>query len=411
LSRPEARIRLDDRALARFAAAPKRPSHRGFAPMLAFLSVFLVIAASAGRATRSLSASQPKEMQMKYPLSVMAAAAFATSAFGTDRLVPQQYPTIQSAVDASVNGDRVVVSPGTYSGTVRIESKSIALLGVADAAGNRPRLDGLGATRLIESNNSELLIERFEFFAGNATTFDPPDGGAILARGSGSLIVRHSHFEGCTASTSSAVPFQGGGGAIMSVAPASSATVVEDSTFRGNRAFRGSSLFGVKDIARCRFESGIDTGGAIFSYNAAVVHTVVDSFFTTSTLYMVNTNLHMSGTWRCGSSGIFFEVAGSLTDLGGNMLVSECDCDANRIADAEQLQDSLADRNHDGILDACQCIADISGNGSVDGVDLAAILAAWGSAGNGKAGTDIDGDGIVGGSDLAIVLGSWGPCP
>ena len=60
---------------------------------------------------------------------------------------------------------------------------------------------------------------------------------------------------------------------------------------------------------------------------------------------------------------------------------------------------------------APNCPADISGNGSVDGVDLAAILAAWGSAGNGKAGTDIDGDGIVGGSDLAIVLGSWGPCP
>jgi hypothetical protein len=349
-------------------------------------------------------------MQMKYPLTVMATAALATSAFGVDRLVPQQYPTIQAAVDASVNGDRVVVSAGTYSGTVRIESKSIALIGIADAAGNRPRLDGLGASRLVESNNSNLVIERFEFVAGNAATVDPPDGGAILARGSGSLIVRHSHFEACTASTSSTFPFQGGGGAIMSVAPTSSATGVEDCTFLGNRAFRGSSLFGVKDIVRCRFENGVDSGGAIFSNTYGVVHTVVDSFLTGSSLYMVNTNLQMSGTWRCGSSGIYFEVAGSLTDLGGNVLVPECDCDANRIADAEQLQDPLADRDNDGILDACQCPADITGNGSVDGVDLAAVLGSWGTGGS-KSGADLDGDGVVGGADLAIVLSSWGPCP
>ena len=57
------------------------------------------------------------------------------------------------------------------------------------------------------------------------------------------------------------------------------------------------------------------------------------------------------------------------------------------------------------------CPADISGNGSVDGVDLAAVLGAWGTASGGKAGSDIDGDGVVGGTDLALVLGSWGVCP
>jgi len=57
------------------------------------------------------------------------------------------------------------------------------------------------------------------------------------------------------------------------------------------------------------------------------------------------------------------------------------------------------------------CLADISGNGSVDGVDLAAVLGAWGSPAGGKSGADIDGDGIVNGSDLAYVLSGWGPCP
>lgn len=57
------------------------------------------------------------------------------------------------------------------------------------------------------------------------------------------------------------------------------------------------------------------------------------------------------------------------------------------------------------------CRGDVSLNGFVDGVDLAAVLGAWGTNGHGQFECDIDHDGIVGGSDLAQVLGSWGPCP
>ena len=57
------------------------------------------------------------------------------------------------------------------------------------------------------------------------------------------------------------------------------------------------------------------------------------------------------------------------------------------------------------------CPGDISGNNSVDGVDLAAILGTWGTNGQGEFDCDIDNDGIVSGTDLAIVLVGWGPCP
>ena len=59
---------------------------------------------------------------------------------------------------------------------------------------------------------------------------------------------------------------------------------------------------------------------------------------------------------------------------------------------------------------SAQCPADLITDGIVDGIDLAAILGAWGTSG-GIHGGDIDFDGIVSGSDLAFVLSGWGPCP
>jgi hypothetical protein len=54
--------------------------------------------------------------------------AFVSSAFAIDRRVPQDFPTIQDAVNAAVNGDDIVVSPGNWTGfsvggkTLRIRS-------------------------------------------------------------------------------------------------------------------------------------------------------------------------------------------------------------------------------------------------------------------------------------------------
>ena len=53
------------------------------------------------------------------------------------------------------------------------------------------------------------------------------------------------------------------------------------------------------------------------------------------------------------------------------------------------------------------CIADVNGDGLVNGADLALLLAAWGSS---IAIYDLDGNGNVDGADLAILLGAWGEC-
>jgi pectin methylesterase-like acyl-CoA thioesterase len=44
-------------------------------------------------------------------------------------IVPNDYPTIQQAVDAAYNGDTIHVRAGTYTENVLIYNKSISLLG------------------------------------------------------------------------------------------------------------------------------------------------------------------------------------------------------------------------------------------------------------------------------------------
>ena len=57
------------------------------------------------------------------------------------------------------------------------------------------------------------------------------------------------------------------------------------------------------------------------------------------------------------------------------------------------------------------CQGDVSRNGAVNAIDLAAVLGAWGTDGQGKFDCDANRDGIVDALDLAQVLSDWGPCP
>jgi hypothetical protein len=95
------------------------------------------------------------------------------------------------------------------------------------------------------------------------------------------------------------------------------------------------------------------------------------------------------------------------------------DCNADGIVDYGQIRaGELEDANGNNIPDCCEqstscetCAADIDGSGTVNAVDLAAILTVWGTDGGKYPNADIDGDGEVNGPDLAAVLSNWGSCP
>ena len=105
-------------------------------------------------------------------------------------------------------------------------------------------------------------------------------------------------------------------------------------------------------------------------------------------------------------------------DFRSYIIEWSADCNGDGIVDYGQIRaGELPDANGNNIPDCCEqgvscspCAADIARDGVVNGIDLAAVLTNWSTAG-GPLNADVNQDGIVDGSDLAIVLASWGPCP
>ncbi len=90
---------------------------------------------------------------------------------------------------------------------------------------------------------------------------------------------------------------------------------------------------------------------------------------------------------------------------------SQDDCDGDGRGDACALLDGAQDLDGNGVPDTCECLADLTGDGSVNGGDLSVVLGFWGTPPKAFPQADINRDGTVNANDLSIVLGSWGPCP
>jgi len=114
------------------------------------------------------------------------------------------------------------------------------------------------------------------------------------------------------------------------------------------------------------------------------------------------------------SDKVGVDVTYSATFTGGQdvyyVRIGDYDCNDNGIGDATDIADgSSSDWNANGIPDECECLSDVTGDGTTDVLDLLAILAAWGTTGA-DIPEDVNFDGTVDVLDLLAALSAWGPC-
>jgi hypothetical protein len=88
------------------------------------------------------------------------------------------------------------------------------------------------------------------------------------------------------------------------------------------------------------------------------------------------------------------------------------DCNGDALVDYGQILDgTFVDVDSNGIPDTCECLADLTRDGVVNGGDLSIVLGFWGTPAKTLPAADLNRDGIVDAADLAAILGSWGSCP
>jgi hypothetical protein len=160
-------------------------------------------------------------------LIALALLVLTSPAGATLRIVPDQYPTIQSAINAAAHGDSVMVRAGTYVESLALSLKDLKIFGESGAeatvitTNHSARVMDIGAGVSLATILSDLT-----FHDGLAT-----EGAGIRLKESASPTIRRCRFT----ANRSFVEFSGsrGGGMIVG---SESHPVIEDCLFRENVA-------------------------------------------------------------------------------------------------------------------------------------------------------------------------------
>jgi parallel beta-helix repeat protein len=251
---------------------------------------------------------------MKARLAVASCAALVAllgaqqALAGTVRRVPQDYSTIQAAIDAAANGDTVLVSPGTYVERINYQGKEITVestdgpastiidgsrggtvVTISANPGQTPVLRGFtvrngygdvfaggviayGGPALVEGNR---VVDNFSCFGGgmeanfSSATFrnnfvsgnrpncsGGPGGGGILIGGAGSARILNNTITGNLASS------DGGGIALFAAGtPTITGNVISNNTAGGGNG--GGISFG--NASDALVANNVITGNSAFS--------------------------------------------------------------------------------------------------------------------------------------------------
>jgi hypothetical protein len=339
--------------------------------------------------------------------SALSACLAASAADAADLLVPKQFATIQSAIDAAVGGDRVLVSAGTYSEQVNLSGKDIQLIGVHGAA--TTSIDGGGVRTVILGNGepATCLVQGFTIQNGYTSS----EGGGV------SLVNSSAAFTDCVFRNNRA----------------------SASTLWGAAAWK--SQYGAPSIARCTFRENVSDyaisciyhylGGSIavsdclFSDNASTHAKVINvqNEGGSITMSILGCTFRRNSNIAQSTSTDFHAPIGFHSPYGGTITGSVMHCKF----ECPQISPAIpASRVAPFTFSHCGYTVTLSGN-SAEGFERWYLTFNCGDTvpytdGGGNTLTpqcppantcaDLNGDGTVNAQDLSILLAAWGSsCP
>lgn len=197
-------------------------------------------------------------MQIQRTLTIASIVVIAGAAGAGTLVVPSEnYSTIQSAINAAIDGDDVLVHAGTWDEYLNFGGKAITVHSVEGAATTiLERFDNVGMVMFTSGEGPDSVLEGFTL-RGNV------DASAGILIANSSPTIQHCEFRDIDSTS------LGGGIAVVGGSP-----TISDCIFWSCEASRGAgvSVISAGDvvITDCDFTHGIagDLGGAIYAYDS-----------------------------------------------------------------------------------------------------------------------------------------------
>ena len=294
----------------------------------------------------------------------------------------------------------IAIAAGVYNESFSLSGKNVRVQG---APNNATILDGTGLAtsiaRLIGSEPATAGLENLVFRNGTSGSRIVPKatftvGGAVY------LLRCDSALEGCVFAGNEALT---DGGAFFAYECAGS---VRTSDFTANSCGASGSgnggafkTVGAKSVGGTFLLQDCTITGTMSGVDGAAVHHFENGVLgTAGALRILDTEIS-GNTTVVGAAGVRHDGRQASLVLAGATVVCP---NTVRNIDGPFLLESGAT--------VCDCLTDVTGDGSVNGGDLGVVLNAWGLA-DAQGTGDVNHDGVVDGADLGLVLGSRGACP